>query len=58
MEKAKKKEKQKRQQYINKPIPSVGTYSPEITSTIYYNVFSKLNPYQIRKKRNTRPSRI
>ena len=46
MEKAKKKEKQKRQQYINKPIPSVGTYSPEITSTIYYNVFSKLNPYR------------
>ena len=46
MEKAKKKEKLKRQQYVNKPIPSVGTYSPEITSTIYYNVFSKLNPYR------------
>ena len=46
MEKAKKKEKLKRQQYVNKPIPSVGTYSPEVTSTIYYNVFSKLNPYR------------
>ena len=46
MEKAKKKEKLKRQQYVNKPITSVGTYSPEITSTIYYNVFSKLNPYR------------
>ena len=46
MEKAKKKEKLKRQQYVNQPIPSVGTYSPEVTSTIYYNVFSKLNPYR------------
>ena len=46
MEKVKKKEKLKRQQYVNKPIPSVGTYSPEVTSTIYYNVFSKLNPYR------------
>ena len=46
MEKAKKKEKLKRQRYVNKPVPSVGTYSPEVTSTIYYNVFSKLNPYR------------
>ena len=46
MEKAKKKEKQKRQPYVYKPIPAVGTYSPEITSTIYYNVFSKLNTYR------------
>ena len=45
-EKDKKKERLKRQQYVNKPIPSVGTYSPEITSSIYYNVFSKLNPYR------------
>ena len=42
----KKKEKLRRQPYVNKPIPSVGTYSPEVTSTIYYNVFSKLNPYR------------
>ena len=46
IEKAKKKEKLRRQPYVNKPIPSVGTYSPEVTSTIYYNVFSKLNPYR------------
>ena len=46
LERAKKKEKLRRQQYVNKPIPSVGTYSPEVTSTIYYNVFSKINPYR------------
>ena len=46
LERAKKKEKLRRQQYVNKPIPSVGTYSPEATSTIYYNVFSKINPYK------------
>ena len=46
IEKLKKKEKQKRQPYVNKPIPSVGTYSPEITKSIYYDVFSKLNPYR------------
>ena len=27
-------------------MPSVGTYSPEATSSIYYNVLSKLNPYR------------
>ena len=42
----KKKEKKKRQKFINKKLPSVGTYSPEITSSIYYNVLSKLNPYR------------
>ena len=26
-------------------MPSVGAYSPEITSSIYYQVLSKLNPY-------------
>ena len=46
LEKIKKKEKQRRQEYVNKPIPSVGTYSPEITKSIYYNVYSKLNPYR------------
>jgi hypothetical protein len=42
----KKKEKKKRQKFINKKLPSVGTYSPEITSSIYYNILSKLNPYR------------
>ena len=27
-------------------MPSVGTYSPEITSSIQYQVLSKLNPYR------------
>jgi len=46
LEKIKKKEKLHRQPYIYKPIPCVGTYSPEITKSIYYEVFSKLNPYR------------
>ena len=46
LEKIKKKEKLNRKKYINKNIPSVGTYSPEITSSIYYNVLSKMNPYR------------
>ena len=46
LEKIKKKEKLHRAPYIYKPIPCVGTYSPEITKSIYYEVFSKLNPYR------------
>ncbi len=46
VEKIKKKEKKKRQKYLTKKMPSVGTYSPEATSSIYYNVLSKLNPYR------------
>ena len=46
LEKIKKKEKLKRKKYITKNIPSVGTYSPEITSSIYYNILSKMNPYR------------
>ena len=46
IERIKKKEKLRRQQYVNKPIPSVGTYSPETTKSIYYDVFSRLNPYR------------
>ena len=46
IEKIKKKEKKKRQKYIRKKMPSVGAYSPEITSSIYYQVLSKLNPYR------------
>ena len=46
IEKIKKKEKKKRQKYIRKKIPSVGAYSPEITSSIYYQILSKLNPYR------------
>ena len=42
----KNKEKKKRQKYLRKKMPSVGTYSPEITSSIYYQVLSKLNPYR------------
>ena len=44
--KLKKKEKMKRQKYIKKKTPSVGTYSPEVTSSMYYQVLSKLNPYR------------
>ena len=46
VEKLKKKEKMKRQKYIKKKTPSVGTYSPEVTSSMYYQVLSKLNPYR------------
>jgi hypothetical protein len=46
LEKNKKKEKLRRQPYVYKPIPCVGTYSPEITKSIYYQVFSKINPYR------------
>lgn len=46
LEKIKKKEKLNRKKYVTKNIPSVGTYSPEITSSIYYNVLSKMNPYR------------
>jgi hypothetical protein len=46
VEKIKKKEKIKRQKYIKKKMPSVGTYSPEMTSSLYYQVLSKLNPYR------------
>ena len=46
VEKTKKREKKKRQKYIKKKMPSVGTYSPEIASSIYYQVLSKLNPYR------------
>ena len=46
IEKIKNKEKKKRLKYIRKKMPSVGTYSPEITSTIYYQILSKLNPYR------------
>lgn len=46
IEKNKIKEKKKRQKYIKKINPSVGSYSPEITSSIYYQVLSKLNPYR------------
>ena len=46
IEKIKKKEKQKRQKYLRKKMPSVGTYSPEVTSSMYYHVLSKLNPYR------------
>ena len=42
----KNKEKKKRQKYLKKKMPSVGSYSPEITSSIYYQVLSKLNPYR------------
>ena len=42
----KKQEKEKRQKYLKKLTPSVGTYSPEITSSIQYQVLSKLNPYR------------
>ena len=45
-EKEKEKEKLRRQPYVYKPIPCVGTYSPEITKSIYYQVFSKINPYR------------
>ena len=46
LEKIKKKEKLNRKKYITKNIPSVGTYSPEITSSLYYNILSKMNPYR------------
>ena len=46
LEKIKKKEKLRRKPYVYKPIPCVGTYSPEITRSIYYEVFSKINPYR------------
>ena len=40
-------EKKKRERYMMKSQkPSVGTYSPEITSSISYNVLSKVNPYR------------
>ena len=40
VEKIKNKEKKKRLKYIKKKMPSVGTYSPEVTSTIYYQILS------------------
>ena len=43
MELIKKKEKEKRQKYLKQKMPSVGTYSPEIISTIKYQVLSKSN---------------
>ena len=43
MEKIKKKEKELRQKYLKQKMPSVGTYSPEIISTIKYQVLSKTN---------------
>ena len=43
MEFIKKKEKEKRQKYLKQKIPSVGTYSPELISTIKYQVLSKSN---------------
>ena len=46
VENIKKREKKKRQKYIKKKMPSVGTYSPEIISSMYYQVLSKLNPYR------------
>ena len=46
VEKLKKKEKQKREKFLKIKMPSVGTYSPEITSSIQYQVLSKLNPYR------------
>ena len=46
IENLKNKEKQKRQKYMKKNMPSVGTYSPEVTSSMYYQVLSKLNPYR------------
>jgi len=40
-------ERRKRERYMMKTQkPSVGTYSPEITSSISYNVLSKINPYR------------
>ena len=43
MEFIKKKEKEKRQKYLKEKMPSVGTYSPELISTIKYQVLSKTN---------------
>ena len=40
-------EKKKREKYMmSTQKPSVGTYSPEKTSSISYNVLSKINPYR------------
>ena len=43
MELMKQKEKEKRQKYLKQKMPSVGTYSPELISTIKYQVLSKTN---------------
>jgi hypothetical protein len=43
MEFIKKKEKEKRQKYLKQKMPSVGTYSPELISTIKYQVLSRTN---------------
>ena len=41
------KEKKKREKYMmSKQKPSVGTYSPELMTSLSYNVFSKINPYR------------
>ena len=40
------KAKRKRKKFMNIKEPAVGTYSPEIITSISYNVLSKINPYQ------------
>ena len=39
-------EKKKREKYRDIKEPPVGAYSPEIITSMSYNVFSKLNPYR------------
>ena len=40
------KEKEKRDKYRDIKIPPVGAYSPEIITSMSYNVLSKINPYR------------
>lgn len=46
LEYIKEEQAKKRQKYIEKISPPVGSYSPEIISSISYGVLSKLNPYR------------
>ena len=39
-------QKKKRDKFMNKKSPGVGDYSPEFSTSISYNVKSKLNPYR------------
>ena len=41
-----KKEKEKRDKYRDIKLPPVGAYSPEIITSMSYNVLSKVNPYR------------
>ena len=41
-----KAEKRRRKKFMNIKEPAVGTYSPEIITSLSYNVLSKINPYQ------------